>query len=114
MRSFGSAASLKAATSQRKTALSASIAKNNPPKDQPNSRVVARSFMDQQRHGGIIVQSIFVCLKGTNDVRRRFWITNFRWEEGLFGPIEAATEFDAASYFARSPRCNIRIAHNGR
>ena len=32
-------------------------------------------------------------------------MTNFRWEEGLFGPIEAATEFDAASYFARSPRC---------
>ena len=32
-------------------------------------------------------------------------MTNFRWEEGLFGPIEAATEFDAASYFARSPSC---------
>jgi hypothetical protein len=44
-------------------------------------------------------------LEGTNYVRRRFWVTNFRWEEGLFGPIEAATEFDAASYFARSPRC---------
>jgi hypothetical protein len=39
------------ACAQRKTALSASIAKNKPPKDQPNSRVVARSFMDQQRRG---------------------------------------------------------------
>ena len=38
-------------------------------------------------------------LKGTDYVRRRFWMTNFRWEEGLFGSIEAATEFDAASYF---------------
>ncbi|MGB8615513.1 MAG: hypothetical protein WCD60_28370, partial [Pseudolabrys sp.] len=59
---FGGAASVEShlgACAQRKTALSASIAKNKPPKDQPNSRVVARSFMDQQRHGGIIVRSIF-------------------------------------------------------
>ena len=34
-------------------------------------------------------------------------MTNFRWEEGLFGPIEAATEFDAASYFARSPSVSL-------
>jgi hypothetical protein len=33
---------------QRKTAFSASIAKNKLPKDQPNSRVVARSLIDQQ------------------------------------------------------------------
>jgi hypothetical protein len=31
----------------------------------------------------------------------------FPWEEGLFGPIEAATEFDGASYFARSPSVSL-------
>jgi hypothetical protein len=36
---------------QRKTAFSASMAKNKPPKDQPNSRVVARSLIKQQRYG---------------------------------------------------------------
>jgi hypothetical protein len=34
-----------------KTAFSASMAKNKPPKDQPNSRVVARSLIKQQRYG---------------------------------------------------------------
>ena len=54
----------------------------------------------------------FVSPKG-NGLRSTAFLpmTNFRWEEGLFGPIEAATEFDAASYFARSPR-RIALARN--
>jgi hypothetical protein len=39
---------LKSRVAQRKTAFSASIVKNKPPKDQPNSRVVARSLIEQQ------------------------------------------------------------------
>ncbi|MGB8066252.1 MAG: hypothetical protein WCF38_00915 [Pseudolabrys sp.] len=38
-------------------------------------------------------------------------MTNFRWEEGLFGPTEAATESDAASYFAALTK-RIALARN--
>jgi hypothetical protein len=76
---------------QRKTAFSASIAKNKPPKDQPNSRVVARSLIDQQRGGGMFVQNSFVSPKRNELGATTFLhLSNFCWEEGLFGPIEAA------------------------
>jgi hypothetical protein len=46
---------------QRKTAFSASIAKNKPPKDQPNTRVVARSLMFS-RHPALLIWRVVVGL----------------------------------------------------
>jgi hypothetical protein len=53
----------------------------------------------------------FVSPKGNELRSTAFLDDEFPREEGLFGPIEAATEFDAASYFARSPRC-MALARN--
>ena len=49
----------------------------------------------------------FVSPKGNELRSTAFLDDEFPREEGLFGPIEAATEFDAASYFARSPSVSL-------
>ena len=49
----------------------------------------------------------FVSPKGNELRSTAFLDDEFPREEGLFGPIEAATEFDAASYFARSQSVSL-------